>query len=329
MARIFPALLAVFFALVPFASCSKDKDPGTEKLRPVTLRLQWLIQTQFAGYYVALEKGYYKEAGLDVRIEEGSYGKNNLATVSEGLEEFGTKWIFDLMPQAERIVILANIMKDNGLLFVSKNNSGIRSVRDFAGRRVSVWFIGNEYQLFAMLDNAGVPRNLVNIVAQHFDLSQFLKDEVDVIAAMSYNEVLQLQKTGYPADTLSIIDPASVGASFPGDSIFTSRSFFEKNPETCKKFVEASIRGWEYAIRYPEEATRIVLNHDKKGRLGKEQQLDQMINIIKLIRSDRWPVGTIDTKSLSNTVYFARRYGFLKTDLPMQSLYWKARAEKQ
>ena len=231
------------------------------------------------------------------------------------------------MPPAERIVILANIMRTNSL--VSKNNSGIRSVRDFAGRRVSVWFIGNEYQLFAMLDNAGVPRNLVNIVAQHFDLSQFLKDEVDVIAAMSYNEVLQLQKTGYPADTLSIIDPASVGASFPGDSIFTSRSFFEKNPETCKKFVEASIRGWEYAIRYPEEATRIVLNHDKKGRLGKEQQLDQMINIIKLIRSDRWPVGTIDTKSLSNTVYFARRYGFLKTDLPMQSLYWKARAEKQ
>ena len=329
MARIFPALLAVFFCVVLLTSCSKEKDSGSGKLRPVTLRLQWLIQTQFAGYYVALDKGYYREAGLDVRIEEGAYGKNNLATVSEGLEEFGTKWIFDLMPQAERVVILANIMKDNGLLFVSKTSKGIRSVRDFAGRRVSVWFIGNEYQLFAMLDNAGIPRNSVRIVAQHFDLSQFLKDEVDVIAAMSYNEVLQLKKAGYPAGSISVIDPASAGAAFPGDSIFTSRTFFEKNPETCKKFVDASIRGWEYAIRYPEEATQIVLNHDKKGRLNRDQQLDQMVNIIKLIRSDRWPVGTIDTQSLSNTVYFARRYGFLETNRPLQSLYWKALADKR
>jgi len=328
MRRVYLPLFAAFLCLSLTPACSKQKDSDATKLRPVTLRLQWLLQTQFAGYYVAREKGYYREAGLDVRIEEGAYGKNNLATVSEGIEEFGTKWIFDLMPQAGRVVILANIMKDNGLLFVSKKESEIRSVRDFVGRRVSVWFTGNEYQLYAMLDSAGLRRESVSIVAQHFDLNQFVRGEVDVAAAMSYNELLQLEKLGYGVHTLSVINPASSGAAFPGDSIFTSRAFFEKNPEICKKFVDASIRGWEYAIRYPEEATQIILKQDIKGRLSRDEQLAQLVNVIKLIRADRWPIGTIDTLSLSNTVYYARRYGFFKNDVPLQSLFHAARADR-
>lgn len=302
-------------------ACSRQEDVSTARLYPVTLRLQWLLQTQFAGYYVAREKGYYREVGLDVRFKEGGYGKNSLASVSEGIEEFGIRWIFDLMPQLDKVIILANILKDTGLFFVAKKGSGISSVRDFAGRKVSIWFTGNEYQLYLMLDRVGLRKEDVSIVAQHFDLNQFIKGEVDVTSAMSYNELLQLEKLGYDAKRRSLIDPASVAPVFPGDSIFTSREFFKKEPEICKRFVAASIRGWEYAIRYPEEATRIVLKYDIEGRLKKDEQLVQLSRVIKLIKADRWPIGSIDLVSLSNVAYYARRYGFIKKDVPLQSLF--------
>lgn len=302
--------LLVLFVLAPLACGTPPA--ATRQPRKVTLRLQWLPQTQFAGYYVAREKGFYREVGLDVNIEEGAYGKNNLATVADGIEEFGTKWLLDLMPEIGRIKLLANICKENGLLFVSRRSSGIRRVEDFPGHRVSVWFTGNEFQLFTLLEKARVSRESVRIVAQHFDLTQFLKKEVDVTAAMTYNELHELERRGLPADDLNLIRSEDYGITFLGDSIFTSREFYRTNPKLCADFVLASVRGWEYAIRYPEEATRIVIKNNPKARLEYGAQIQQLQSIIKLIRAEKWPIGHIDRQMVDEGFAIARRFGIIK-----------------
>ena len=177
------------------ASVNDAKQRGT--LIPVTLRLQWHIQTQFAGYYTALAKGFYEKEGLNVTIEQGGYGKNCLETVGEGLEEFGTKWMADLLEaDDDTLISLANIVKDNGLLLITKKADGIRNIADFRGKRISIWFIGNEYQLFALLDKQGIARDEVTIVPQQWDMSQFYEDDVQVASAMSYNELLAVLAAG-------------------------------------------------------------------------------------------------------------------------------------
>ena len=270
---------------------NKKRTTDLSELTPITLRLQWHTQTQFAGYFVALKKGFYQDVGLAVNIEQGGYGKNCIDTVKEGLEEFGTKWMADLVVADASLISLANIVKDNGLMLVSKKEKGINTIEDFKGNKVSIWFIGNEFQLFALLDKNNIPQNDLSIISQKWDLSQFLNDEVDVVAAMSYNELLKIDNLGYASDKLNVFSFRDEGVGFPGQNIFTSTAFYKKNPDVCRKFVEASIKGWEFAIEYPQEATDIVMSYDKENLLEQNHQLQQMKEIIKLIQIDKYPIG--------------------------------------
>jgi len=283
--------IAILGFIIFFINRDNDVTSDKRKMINVTFRLQWHIQTQFAGYYVALKKGYYKDAGLNVKIEQGGYGKNSLVTVKEGVEEFGTKWMSELTVAGEPLFSLANIVKDNGLVLISKKNRGINSIGKFRGKRVSIWFIGNEYQLFALLDKYKISKKELNIISQKWDMSQFYNDEVDVAAAMIYNEFLKVNSVGYTSEKLNIFSFKELGIGFPGQNIFTRKSYYKKNPKICKKFVEASIRGWQYAIDNPVEATKIVMEYDKENILKYQDQLLQMNEIIKLIQADKYPIG--------------------------------------
>jgi len=311
--------LSIFTFLVVHFYISRHKE--SPENRKITIRLQWHTQAQFAGYYTAFEKGFYREKGLDVKIEEGGYGKNALTSVKAGIEEFGTKWTADLVAAGEKYISLANIVKDNGLLLIAKKDKGLDSIEKFKGKNISIWIIGNEYQLFVLLDKYKISRDKVNIIPQKWDMSQFLNDETDVSAAMSYNELFSIEKKGYTKDKLDIFSFRNLDVGFPGHNIFTSKKFYKENPDICEKFVKASIMGWEYAVEHPEEAVGFVMKHDKGGILNKKDQLNQMKEISNLIAKDSFKLGI----HLENDYRFIekvfKQYNIISSDVNIKDYY--------
>jgi NitT/TauT family transport system substrate-binding protein len=316
------SILLVLIAIVVFVLIKCDgKKKKPEQLTAVTLRLQWKLQAQFAGYYVALDKGYYRDAGLDVTIAEGGYGKDGIVTVIYEIEEFGTKWMADLIGENVDFISLANIVKKNGLVLISKKEKGIRTPEDFVGKRVSTWFIGNEYQLYSLLKKQNIPLEDVEIVAQKFNMNQFYDDKVDVASAMVYNELEEVAQNVYPPEALNIIDFADYNISFPGQCIFTSRGYSEKNPDICRKFTQASIKGWDYAIDHPEEAVAILLKYDKKGELDSDLQLTQMKHMINLIEREEYPIGWHRREDFEKIVEVFMENDVLETSPDIDKLY--------
>jgi len=283
--------------------------------------MQWHIQTQFAGYYVALAKGYYKDEGLNVSIKEGGYGKNSIITVSNGLEEFGTKWTADLFAEGDRFISLANIVKTNGMLLISKKKKNIKTVNDLKGKKVSIWFIGNEYQLYALLESQNINRNSLKIIPQKWNMSQFLQDEVDVATVMVYNELQTVSKSGYPRRTLNIINYKNYRMDFPGHSIFTSKKYYTENPDICRRIVRASIKGWKYAVNHPAEAVSIVLKYDDKKILNKVHEEKQIKEIIKLINKKEYRIGIHDGKMMKKIERTYKRYNLIKKNIDVGKLY--------
>lgn len=321
MKKIVFFLILVFFLLTGVFIFKQNGNSKNKDLTKITLRLQWHIQTQFAGYYVALDKGFYQKEGLKVKIKEGGYGKNNQITVKNGVEEFGTKWMADLIASKEDFISLANILKDNGLLLISKKEKNITKISDFKNKRISIWFIGNEFQLYSLLDKYNLPLDSVEIISQKWDMSQFLNDEVDVASAMSYNDLIKIYAEGLDSSNINVLSFKDLGVGFPGQNIFTSGKYYQENPEICRKFVKASLEGWRYAIDHPEEATDIVLKYDKDKILNKELQYKQMKEIIKLINIDKYQLGYLREEDYAFITKTFKKYKILDLDAKVENLY--------
>lgn len=318
------------FILIPlslsllFIGCGSDKEKRPE-LIPVTLRLQWTIQCQFAGYYSALEEGFYREAGLDVTIREGGYGKDSLETVAYGREEFGTKWPSDIIVSGKPLISLANVVKDNGLRLGVRKDSGISSPADLRGKRASIWFINNEAQLFSLLGQFGLdPDSDVEVVPQRWDLSQLLNREVEAFSLMSYNELLQLEREGFPREDLRLFDYRDYGLGFPGQSLFTSREYAAENPEVCRRFVEASLRGWSFTAEHPGQAVRHVLAHDKNQLLDAETQRAQMEEILRLLQLKEYPLGKNLPEDYRRITEVYKKYGLISEEVDPEDYYTNA-----
>ncbi len=315
-------IVFVFIMLVSFSIFKYYRHHNVKKpLKHVTIRLQWVTQTQFAGFYVAKSKGFYKDYGLDVSIEEGGYALSNIRSVKEGAEEFGCRWASDLLPYYQDLIIIANIFKNNGLLLVSKKERNIKNIHNLIKKRLSIWFIGNELQLLSLLDKFHISNRQVEVIPQKFDLSQFYNDEVDAISAMSFNELLILNKNGYPNEKLNILDYKDYGYDFLGDCIFTSKSYLKNHPDVCQAFVQASIKGWEYSLEHPEEAAKIVVNQSKNMKLDYAHQLSQLNAVHKLIISNQYPIGFTPLKDIQKLIELFYKNGILTDEIVPDQIY--------
>jgi NitT/TauT family transport system substrate-binding protein len=297
--------------------CTNNK----QEVKEVTLRLKWIPQAQFAGYYVALDKGYYKDEGLLVNIEPGIYGKNPLETVKNGVEEFGVQWASDLVAEGKHFISLANIVKDNGFVLISKKSKNIKNVSDFKNRKVATWFIGHEHEVYALLEKYGLKKDDVEFVSQKWDMSQFYEDQADVVSAQNYNELLSVFENGYSQKNIEIFDLKKLGIDFPGQNIFTSRSYFENNPKICKALVKASIKGWEFAVENPEEAVNILLKYDISGELEKDFQLKQIKKIIELIQPHKYKIGIHLKKDYNFITSVYSKYSIIPEDTKSEEYY--------
>ncbi len=293
----------------------------------VRLQLKWVTQAQFAGYYAALEQGYYEDENLDVTIIPGGPDISPQQVVAAGGAEFGIDWMGSHLSAREQIirgggdgpVNIAQIFQRSGMREITWSDSGLETIEDLEGQTVGVWFAGNELPLFAALvanDLDPNDPNDVNIIPQAFDMVAFIDRDLDAAAAMTYNELAQvLEYQGedeefpvFTLDDLNIIDLNEVGTAMLEDGIFANEAWLEDeaNQDIAVRFLRASFRGWIYCRDNPDDCVDYVLAEG--SALGEGHQRWMMNEINKLV----WPspngVGIMDPDLYEQTAEIALNY---------------------
>ncbi|MCO5187491.1 MAG: ABC transporter substrate-binding protein [Anaerolineae bacterium] len=313
-----------------------------DELTPVSLQLQWVTQSQFAGYYAALEEGFWADQCLDVTIKEGAVEIVPQQVVAAGDAEFGIAWVPKMLASREQgadLVNIAQVFQRSGTQQVAWADSGITSVTDWAGKRVGTWGFGNEWEVYAALRQAGIEpddTSQVTIVQQPFDMSLLLNREIDVAQAEVYNEYAQLleatnPETGelYQPEDFTVFDYNDVGTAMLQDHIFVRGDWLaeEGNEDIAERFLRGAFQGWIFCRDNFDDCVQIVL--DAGPTLGESHMQWQLNEINNLI----WPspngVGVMDQALYDQTVAIATEFGVitenpgddaLRTDLALAAL---------
>src|SRR5256886_11576867 len=314
-------------ALTAWGAMSATASPKAQQLTKVTLQLKWVTQAQFAGYYAAVQQGYYKAAGLDVKIKVGGPSITPETVVVGKQADFGLDWLPNLFATREKgsnLVSIAQVFARSGMTELTWKDSGIDSIAKMRGKKVGVWCCGNQPELFAALNKNGInpaKSSQVRIVNQPFDMNLFLQRKIDAAAAMTYNELAQVletknPKTGklYTLRDLNIFKMASpqVGTGMLEDNIFTTEKYLNDpaNKTTIVNFLKASFQGWIYCRDHVADCTNIVLKNGTA--LGHGHQLWQMNEINKLIWPNSSGIGHVPPRSVNSTALIAKTYGVTK-----------------
>jgi NitT/TauT family transport system substrate-binding protein len=318
------SLLVMPLCVALVLACGPAPTPTSVPLEPVSLQLQWVTQAQFAGYYVALDKGWYREEGIDLKIEPGGPDLVPVDLILSGARDFGTALLADqvvAVQQGKPVISIAQIQQMNGLLLIAKKSSGIQGPQDFVGKRVGVWLGAWEAQFDALMAKEGIAPADFDLVSQGFSMEPFLNGDLDVASAMIYNEYHVVLESGVKEEDLNIIDYADYGLDFPGDVLFTTRQMVEQKPDLCVRMLRASLRGWQYAVEHPEEAADIVLKYDQSGVQTREHQIAMMNEIAKLVSLPVRPLGFTDRDDVRRTIDTLLSYGVLSGPVQPEDVY--------
>jgi NitT/TauT family transport system substrate-binding protein len=280
----------------------------------VKLQLQWFTQAQFAGYYAAVDQGFYKNAGLDVSILEGGVDIVPQKVLGDGGADFAISWVPKALQSREGgidIVNIGQVFQRSGTLQVSFKDKNITKPADFKGKKIGNWGFGNEYEVFAAVTKAGLdPAKDVSLVQQQFDMKALLAGEIDAAEAMTYNEYAQVleakdPKTGklYTADAFNVVEYNKEGVGMLQDAIWADGKKLASDKayqDTATKFLKASYEGWIYCRDNAQKCADLIVA--KNSKLGKSHQTWQMNEINKLIWPSPKGIGQIDTAAYDNTV---------------------------
>jgi NitT/TauT family transport system substrate-binding protein len=328
--RIEFALLVV--VAVVLAACGGDAtettaagettttEAATGELTPIRLQLQWVTQAQFAGYFAAIEQGFYADAGLDVTILEGAVDIVPQQVVASGGAEFGLAWVPKALVSREEgadIVNIGQVFQRSGTLEVSWADAGITEPADWEGKRVGTWGFGNEFELTAAFELYDVTP--AEVIQQPFDMSLLLNNELDAAQAMTYNEYAQVleqenPETGelYTADDLAVIDFNDIGTAMLQDAIWADAAWLAENEATAQAFLKASFEGWIFCRDNPDACVQIVL--DRGPALGTSHQAWQMNEINALIWPSPGGIGVMDQALWDQTVEVAVGQAVISAD---------------
>lgn len=331
------ALCAVTAAVLAaaLAACSHSSAPaaatgGSTASAPVKVKLQlkWVPQAQFAGYYVAKDKGYYKDEGLDVEIVPGGPDIVPEQQVANGAADIGVDWVASLLAHQEQglpLVQISQIYQKSGLVLVSKKKSGVNAAADLKSKKVGNWMGGNEFEVLALFDKLKLdPNKDLKFVKQGFTMDQFLGGELDAASAMTYNEYQVVLEQGIPEADLSVIDMNAEGVAMLEDNLFTSKDWLAKNKTTAAKFVKASLKGWKDAVDNQGAAVDSVMKVAEKGSTTKEHQTKMMQEVAKLVAPqgfDKAKLGRIDDAMFKQTADIALKFGVIKKPSDLKTAY--------
>ncbi len=274
----------------------------------VTLQLKWVTQAQFAGYYVALDKGFYEAEGLNVTIKPGGPDIAPPQVMAGGGADVMVDWMPSALAAREKGLALVNIaqpFKSSGMMLTCRTDSGVKAPADFKGKVLGVWFGGNEYPFLTWMATLGLPTtggaDGVEVLKQGFNVDPLLQKQAACISTMTYNEYWQLIEAGMKPEELVTFKYEDEGVATLEDGLYvledklTDAAFVDR----MARFVKASMQGWKYAEENPDEAAEIVLEHDETGAQTEEHQKRMMSEIAKLTAGSD---GSLDPADYERTV---------------------------
>jgi len=277
----------------------------------LTLQLKWVTQAQFAGYYVAKEKGFYDEVGLDVTIKAGGPDINPSQVIAGGGADVVLDWMPSALATREKGVPLVNIaqpFQKSGMMLTCRKDTGITKPEDFKGKTLGVWFAGNEYPFLSWMSTLGLSTaggaDGVTVLKQGFNVDPLLQKQADCISTMTYNEYWQVIDAGLPAEELVVFPYEDQGVATLEDGIYTLESSLQ-DPATVDKlarFVKASMKGWDWAVANSDDAAMIVLENDETGAQTEKHQKRMMGEIAKLVGKSEKGTGYLDPAAYDRTV---------------------------
>jgi len=314
----FAALSLVVAACGGSSSSTSDTTAACATTTPVKLQLQWVTQAQFAGYFAAVDQGFYAAQCLDVTIVEGGVDIVPQQQLADGAVDFALSWVPKALASREagaNIVDIAQIYQRSGTLQVSFKDKNITTAADFKGKKIGNWGFGNEFEIFAALTKAGLdPAKDVSLVQQQFDMSGLLAGDIDAAEAMTYNEYAQVLETMNPATNalyteadLNVVSYETEGVGMLQDAIWANADKLASDAaykDTAVKFVAASIQGWAFCRDNASACRDIVVA--KGSTLGAGHQLWQMNEVNKLVWPSPMGAGMIDSAAWDRTVTLAQ-----------------------
>jgi len=315
-------LAGAVWAAVGTAGAGTARHAKTDK---ITLQLKWVTQAQFAGYYAAKAKGYYKQQNLDVNIKVGGPDITPETVVAGGAAQFGLDWVPNLLATRDsgtKLVDIGQVFQRSGMTEITWKDTGLNTIAKMRGKKVGNWLGGNQWELFAALNRAGMNPSKnkgVKIVKQPFDMNLFMKRQIDAASAMTYNELAQVLETKNPKTgkltklgDLNVIKMENIGTGMLEDDIFATESWLKDkaHQDIAKRFLAASFQGWIWCRDHASDCVNTVL---KQGpTLLKGHQTWQMNEINALI----WPspngIGIVDAKAFARTGKISQQFKVIK-----------------
>lgn len=311
----------IFAFLLLFTSMHASQN----SLQKVSLQLQWLDQFQFAGYYMAKEKGFYKDAGFDVEIKKFSYETDLIGDVVSGKTTYGIGrsslvWYY---AQGREISLLSAAFQSSPLALIALESSKIESIKDFASKNAMTTENAVEIaSVYAMINAAKVDKNSITFKKHTFDLEELIDGRVDLYTGYVSNEPFILKKRGIP---YRLFSPKDRGFDFYSDILFTSQENVRKNPLKVESFKKASIKGWEYAFKNIDEAVDIIYKKYNPTNKTRDALVFEAYELKKLAYKDNVPLGSIKKSKIERILDIYRVTGLVESDVDIDKLIFNAK----
>ncbi|MGR3615725.1 MAG: ABC transporter substrate-binding protein [Paracoccaceae bacterium] len=275
----------------------------------VKLQLKWVTQAQFAGYYVAKDKGFYNDEGLDVTILPGGPDIAPTQVLAGGGADVTVEWMPAALAAREKGLAMVNIaqpFKSSGMMLTCWKDVGIASPEDLKNRTLGVWFFGNEFPFMSWMSSMGIStdgkgENGVEVLKQGFNVDPLVQRQADCISTMTYNEYWQVIDAGVNSDDLITFKYEDQGVATLEDGLYVLEENLSDAAFSDKmtRFVRASMKGWKYAEENPDEAALIILDNDETGAQTEKHQKRMMGEIAKLTAGSN---GALDPADYERTV---------------------------
>jgi len=304
------SLTIAFLAVFIFISGLNVDFVGAQNtaLEPVTIQLRWFHQFQFAGYYAAIEKGFYADEGLQVSFREFEPGKDRISPVLEGKAQYGVgdPALLNLRAQGKPVVVLAQIFQYSPSVLITLRESGIFSPDELVGKKVmlSQDAIGSAPIKAMLLETLG-DLGHITVIPHSYDDVDLINDRVDAMSTYLSSEPFKLKKKGV---AINIIDPHSYGIDFYGDNLFTTEKEIQAHPNRVKKMIRATLKGWAYALEHKEESIALILTKYNPD-LDQDQLRYEAKVIDQMILPDLVAIGEINPRRYKRIAKIYHRLG--------------------
>lgn len=292
-------------------------------LTPIRVQLLWKHQFEFAGFYAAVAQGYYRDIGLDVELVAFEHGIDIVDEVVSGRAHYGVSDAGLVMQRyhGKPVVLLANLFQHSPTVLITKQSSGIISPAQMVGKRIMLaqHETGNA-AILAMLNRESVSLQQMDVINHSFHAEDLITDKVDVMSAYATNEPAVLQQANVP---INIIDPINYGIDFYGNNLFTSEKEVAQHPQRVNQFINATLKGWQYALSHPDEIITLILQHyrDDKSQAALEFEAH---TLQRFILPEHIPLGHIDPQRMQRIVDIYRQLGFITGNFTLQGFIYAA-----